>query len=219
MSTTSNYIANNVMKGKVNVRADLMAGGSAGRGKGEYALVVVLLVYCMTGTIPIVHSMAGVSLTELQDTLNKQFAPVITEISTIKVAFKDELSNLKLDTDKKYTELADQITNLEQGAAKMSYSKVASMPAGDPKGRPSKEDLNKEMEDAQNWRPQRYRHQDHEARMKATAEQRKIYEDNYGFAYRSLGFYPCGDEEDMEQSKTELQAEGYVNPSNKALER
>ena len=227
LSTTSNHNATTIMKGKVNVRANYKAGGSAGRGKGEYALVLVLLVYCMTGTIPIVQSMspqAGVSLADLQETLKLQFAPVITEISTIKIAFKDEITNLKVDSERKYSELADRITNLEQGAKKMPYNKVASMPARDGPGQDvveprSKEALNQEMEEAQNGRRMRYRHQDHEARMRATPEQRKVFEDNYGYAYRSLGFYPCGDDEDMDQAKVELQAEGFVNPSEKAMER
>ena len=55
--------------------------------------------------------------------------------------------------------------------------------------------------------------------MRASEEQRQKHEHNYAYAYKSLGFYPCGDLEDRDQSKTELQSEGYVNPNEKAIER
>lgn len=48
-------------------------------------------------------------------------------------------------------------------------------------------------------------------------EQRERHEKNY--AYLSLGFYPCGDKEDMDTAVSELEAEGFRNPTEKAAEK
>lgn len=146
-----------------NVRASRKAGWSSKRGKGKYTLTIVLLVYCLMSLIPIVQSMA-VSIDQLKLVLKEQLDTVTTnlkgEIGTVKVIFQSEISDLRSETDKKYSELADRITNIEQAAAKAmptTYSKVASMPAcvKEPNNIPlarvplSKEEFNKEMEDAQ----------------------------------------------------------------------
>ena len=197
-----------------------MAGCDTRRGKGKYALTIVLLVYCSLGKIPIVQSMSGITYKQLQSALNQSLAPVTEELHTVKVAFQSEISTLKHDTDKKYSDLADRITKIESSQMP-TYAAMTSMPATSTSKRmpANKEDYNKELDAAQKPRGYRFRGDDYEARMRATKDERDRHEANFHYAYRSLGFYPCGDQEDRDQSKTELQQEGFVNPSDTAIEK
>ena len=164
--------------------------------------------------------MSALTFEQLQTALKDSIGPVTTEIREVKVAFKAEISNLRLDTDKKYSDLADRITKIENAKMPPTYNAVASMPAlTSSRQPPSREDYNKELSAAQMPRGYRFRGNDYEAKMRATEEQRQKHEHNYAYAYKSLGFYPCGDQEDRDQAKTEFQSEGYSNPNDKAIER
>ena len=79
-STNTNTVNINDIDTKINVRESKMAGWRAGRGKGKWALTIVLLVYCILSRIPIVQSMSGITFEQLQSALKDNIRPVVSEI-------------------------------------------------------------------------------------------------------------------------------------------
>ena len=209
-------------------RGEKMAGWSAGRGKGEYLSTVVILVCALACVIPIVQSMS-LTIDQLKSTLDDSLNPLRQDINTFKVQFTSELTSLQSDTDKKFGELSERIQKIEDmrlSSNKPAYNQVASgsnaMPIIAPRPKLTRDEHDKEIAEAQvptGYRGNRYRHQDHDARMAASNDDRARFELDYAFAYLSIGFYPCGDQEDRDAAKKELEEEGHSKPSENAIEK
>ena len=74
--------------------------------------------------------------------------------------------------------------------------------------RMTKEDLELELAAAQNKpRSQRYRHMDHEARLRATPDELQRYERALEHGDSTIGLYPCGDDIDRQNAIDELEKE------------